>query len=105
MKRQHVLRAAAAAAVTAGLALTAATAFAQSWPTRPVKFIIPFPPGGTLDFIGRQLAQKLQDQLGQTFIVENRAGGNGTIGSDAVAKSPADGTRCCSTPPPSPPRR
>lgn len=91
MKRQRFLRAAAAAALTAGFALATSTASAQSWPTRPVKFIIPFPPGGTLDFIGRQLAQKLQDQLGQTFIVENRAGGNGTIGSDAVAKSPADG--------------
>jgi tripartite-type tricarboxylate transporter receptor subunit TctC len=91
LNRQHFLRAAAAAALTASFALAAGTASAQSWPTRPVKFIIPFPPGGTLDFIGRQLAQKLQDQLGQTFIVENRAGGNGTIGSDAVAKAPADG--------------
>ena len=95
MNRQHVLRAACAAALaliagtTAGTA--AATPSATAWPTKPVKFIIPFPPGGTLDFIGRQLAQKLQEQLGQTFIVENRAGGNGVIGSDAVAKSAADG--------------
>ena len=53
--------------------------------------IIPFPPGGTLDFVGRMLAQKLGEQMGQTFVVENRPGGNGTIGADAVAKAPADG--------------
>lgn len=88
MNRHQFLRAAAAAAA---LALTTGTAFAQAWPSKPVKFIIPFPPGGTLDTVGRMLAQKLQEQLGQTFVVENRAGGNGVIGSDAVAKAPADG--------------
>jgi len=56
-----------------------------------VKVIIPFPPGGTLDAVGRQLAQKLSSQLGQQFVVENKAGGNGTIGADAVAKAQADG--------------
>jgi tripartite-type tricarboxylate transporter receptor subunit TctC len=64
---------------------------AQTYPTRPVKIIIPFPPGGTLDRVGRMLAQKLGEQLGQNFVVENRTGGNGIIGSDAVAKSPSDG--------------
>lgn len=64
---------------------------AQTYPSRPVKFIIPFPPGGTLDSVGRQLAQKLGDQMGQPFIVENRAGGNGTIGADVVAKATPDG--------------
>jgi tripartite-type tricarboxylate transporter receptor subunit TctC len=64
---------------------------ATPYPTRPVKVIIPFPPGGTLDTIGRLLAQKLSEQMGQQFIVENRPGGNGTIGADAVAKSQADG--------------
>ena len=87
MNRQHLLRAAAAAV----LALATGTSFADTWPGKPVKFIIPFPPGGTLDTVGRMLAQKLGEQLGQTFIVENRAGGNGVIGSDAVAKAPADG--------------
>lgn len=69
------------------------TALAQvpAYPSKPVKVIIPFPPGGTLDAIGRQLAQKLSAQLGQQFIVENKAGGNGTIGADAVAKAQADG--------------
>jgi tripartite-type tricarboxylate transporter receptor subunit TctC len=53
--------------------------------------IIPFPPGGTLDTVGRALAEKLQTQLGQPFVVENRPGGNGIIGADAVSKSQADG--------------
>ena len=69
----------------------ASTGSGQAYPARPVKVIIPFPPGGTLDTVGRQLAQKLGEQLGQTFVIENRPGGNGTIGADAVAKAPADG--------------
>src|SRR4051812_46105994 len=73
------------------LAAASLAATAQSWPARPVKVIIPFPPGGTLDALGRSLAQKLGDQLGQPFVVENRPGGNGTIGADAVSKAPADG--------------
>ena len=74
-----------------GLAAFGALAQAPAYPSRPVKVIIPFPPGGTLDAVGRQLAQKLSEQMGQPFVVENRAGGNGTIGGDAVAKAPADG--------------
>ena len=66
-------------------------AMAQSYPSKAVKVIIPFPPGGTLDAVGRQLAQRLSTQLGQQFIVENKAGGNGTIGADVVAKAQADG--------------
>lgn len=87
MHRRHCLRAAAAAA----LAACALGAAAQTWPARAVKVVIPFPPGGTLDYVGRLLAQALGEQTGQTFYVENRAGGNGFIGADAVAKSPADG--------------
>jgi tripartite-type tricarboxylate transporter receptor subunit TctC len=87
LNRQRFLRTAFAAAC----AFSAAAAWAQGYPERTVKMIIPFPPGGTLDFVGRQLAQKLGEQTGQTFIVENRAGGNGMIGADAVAKAPADG--------------
>jgi len=77
-----------------GLGLAAVAAWAQTasaYPEKTVKVIIPFPPGGTLDKIGRMLAQKMGDQLGQSFIVENRPGGNGIIGADAVAKAPADG--------------
>lgn len=75
-------------AVFAGFALGAA---AQAWPAKPVRVLIPFPPGGTLDIVGRMLAQKLGEQTGQNFVVENRAGGNGMIGADAVAKATADG--------------
>jgi tripartite-type tricarboxylate transporter receptor subunit TctC len=75
------------------LCLGSMGAMAQTgaYPSKPVKMIIPFPPGGTLDTVGRMLAQKLTEQMGQTFIVENRPGGNGTIGGDAVAKASADG--------------
>ncbi|MEY2621264.1 MAG: hypothetical protein RIT26_1084 [Pseudomonadota bacterium] len=82
-----------------GLAMISATwlgsaAMAQSaaaYPDRPVRVIIPFPPGGTLDKVGRMLAQKMGEQLGQSFVVENRPGGNGMIGADVVAKANADG--------------
>lgn len=73
------------------LAALSATASSQGYPTKQVRVIIPFPPGGTLDTVGRLLAQKLGDQTGQVFVVENRPGGNGTIGADAVAKASADG--------------
>jgi tripartite-type tricarboxylate transporter receptor subunit TctC len=73
------------------LGLAAAAASAQAWPSKPVRVVIPFPPGGTLDTVGRLLAQKLQEQTGQSFVVDNRPGGNGTIGADNVAKAPADG--------------
>ena len=87
MKRLALLRLFLAALA----AVTMTSAFAQSYPTKPVRVIIPFPPGGTLDALGRALAQKLSDQMGQQFVVENKPGGNGIIGADAVAKAPADG--------------
>ncbi len=71
--------------------LTSLPAQAQAWPERTVRVIIPFPPGGTLDKVGRMLAQRLGEQFGQTFVVENRPGGNGVIGGDAVAKAAPDG--------------
>jgi len=64
---------------------------AQSYPSRPVTVIIPFPPGGTLDVVGRLLAQKLSEQMGQPFVVENRAGAGGIIGGNALAKAAPDG--------------
>lgn len=87
MQRQHFLRAAVGAFTLA----MAAGSFAQAYPTKPIRMIIPFPPGGTLDTVGRQLALKLGEQMGQNFIVENKPGGNGVIGGDVVAKAPADG--------------
>ena len=80
----------AAAALAAAL-MAPLLVQAQSYPVKSVRVIIPFPPGGTLDTVGRLLAQRLGEQLGQSFVVENRPGGNGTIGADAVAKAAADG--------------
>jgi tripartite-type tricarboxylate transporter receptor subunit TctC len=72
-----------------GVALTGAAA-AQSYPSKPVKFVVPFPPGPA-DMFVRLYAQKLSEQLGQPFVVENRPGATGTIGAALVAKAPADG--------------
>jgi tripartite-type tricarboxylate transporter receptor subunit TctC len=63
----------------------------ESFPTRPLKLVVPFPAGGPADVLGRVIAQKLSDSLGVAVIVENRAGADGIIGTDYVAKSPADG--------------
>jgi tripartite-type tricarboxylate transporter receptor subunit TctC len=67
------------------------TALAQTYPARPVKLIIPFPPGGNTDIVGRLVAQKLSESLGQPVYIENRGGAGGTIGAEAAAKSPPDG--------------
>ena len=64
---------------------------AQTWPTKAIKLVIPFPAGGSTDIVGRLLAEKLTTSLGQTVIVENRAGAGGTTGSDVVAKASSDG--------------
>src|SRR3954464_6701640 len=67
------------------------TASAQDWPTKPVKFVSPYPPGGSVDPLARLFAAKLTDALKQQFIVENRTGASGIIGTDYVAKSAPDG--------------
>jgi tripartite-type tricarboxylate transporter receptor subunit TctC len=87
LKRQTLIK---ALVLALGCAVLPA-AFAQSYPVRPVRVVIPFPPGGTLDTVGRMLAQKLSEQTGQAFVIENKPGGNGIIGADIVAKAPADG--------------
>jgi tripartite-type tricarboxylate transporter receptor subunit TctC len=81
-----------AALLLASLVGTAAApAWAQGYPSHPVRMVIPLSPGGTTDVPGRIIAQKLSETLGQQFFVENRAGAGGTIGSDFVAKSKPDG--------------
>ena len=64
---------------------------AQSYPTKPIKAIVPFAPGSATDQIGRAFAAKMSEQLGQPIVVENKPGVNGMLGADTVAKSPADG--------------
>ena len=87
MNRRLFIRAAFVAALVA----LAPFASAQGYPNRPITMIIPFPPGGTLDFVGRLLALKLAEQLGQNVVVENRPGGGGTIGGSAVATAQPNG--------------
>jgi tripartite-type tricarboxylate transporter receptor subunit TctC len=77
--------------LAAPLAGLAPLAGAQAFPAKPVKLVIPFPPGGSLDNVGRLLAQKLTEAWGQQVVVENRPGAGGNVGADAVAKSPPDG--------------
>ena len=86
--RRHVL-ALAAGAVAAPF--VARLARAQAWPSRPVRFVVPFPPGGVSDIIARHMGQKLSERLGQPFVVEDRGGAGSNIGTEIVVKAPADG--------------
>jgi tripartite-type tricarboxylate transporter receptor subunit TctC len=87
MPLDRLARAAAALVLT----MTSMFSQAQSWPSKPVRFVIPFPAGGSTDIVGRLIGEKLSQRLGQQFIVDNRAGAGGTIGSELVAKSAPDG--------------
>ena len=78
----------------AALMLSAAPlpAMPQTWPDKPVRFVVPYAPGGTTDFSARLVAEKLSQQTGKSFFVENKAGASGTIGTSQVVNSPPDGT-------------
>lgn len=77
--------------ITCGLLSFAQFAGAQAWPTKPIKFIVPYPPGGGTDVIARIMQEPLGRVLGQQIIIDNRGGAGGSIGTDIVAKSPSDG--------------
>jgi tripartite-type tricarboxylate transporter receptor subunit TctC len=80
------------AAVVAAAMLAPALAHAQAaWPSKPVRFVVPFPPGGGTDAFARPLAKVLTGQLGQTVIIDNRGGAGGTLGAEVAARAPADG--------------
>ena len=83
--RRHTLLLSLAATLLAG------SAMAQSWPSRPIKWIVPFPPGGPTDTFSRAVAQRLSVALGQPVVIENRGGAGGGVGMAALAKSPPDG--------------
>jgi len=86
-----MIRFAVRASAAVALALCALAVQAQAWPTKPVHFIVPFPPGGSVDPLARVLGARLQDSLGQPFVVENKPGASGSIGTAFVAKSAPDG--------------
>ncbi len=77
--------------VLLALCMVAGAAWAQAYPSRPVKVVVPWPPGQATDLAARIVAQKLQDQLGQAFVIDNRPGAGGSIGSEVAARAPADG--------------
>lgn len=87
MPIRHLLCAVLAGALTA----LSVNAFAQTYPNKPVRLMVPFPPGGSVDIVSRIVAQKLSERLGQQVVIENRGGGGGVVGTAVVAKAAPDG--------------
>jgi tripartite-type tricarboxylate transporter receptor subunit TctC len=85
------VRAASVIAVMAACAGSAGTAFAQSWPNRPIRMVVPYTPGGYTDLMARLVSEKMAIALGQPIVIENKPGANAAIGTDAVAKAAPDG--------------
>jgi tripartite-type tricarboxylate transporter receptor subunit TctC len=83
------------AALLVGTGLSVPPASAQEWPSKPIKLVVPYAPGGYTDAVGRITARFLEKELKQTVVVENRPGGGGIVGSDLVSKSPGDGYTLC----------
>lgn len=81
----------ALASTLASAATAAGAQTADAWPSWPIRLVVPFPPGGSTDVVGRFIAERLQAQLGQSVVVDNRGGASGAVGSQAVARMPADG--------------
>jgi len=81
----------AASCLSGATLLFANAAFAQAYPSKPVRLVVPFPPGGSLDVVARAIGQKLSEAWGQPVVIDNRPGAGGNIGADLVAKSPPDG--------------
>src|SRR5215467_7631948 len=97
MKRREFLKLTGAAAIS-GFSISKASAQAETWPNKPVKLILPYAPGGATDLIGRPWAEKLSQAFGQQFVIDNRGGAGGMIGTEATAKSPPDGYTFLLTP-------
>ena len=92
MKRHDILGCGLAAVVAGGLGLASFPVQAQSrYPERPIRLIVPFAPGGTIDAYARALARQVESQIGQPIVVDNRSGANGILGADTVAKATPDG--------------
>src|SRR6267378_4504442 len=73
------------------MALSSGNVLAQSYPTKPVRIVVPYTPGGTVDIVARMIGERLTETLGRTFVIDNRAGASGNIGAELVAKAPPDG--------------
>jgi tripartite-type tricarboxylate transporter receptor subunit TctC len=91
MIRRNFVKSALTVALAVATTLGCSAAFAQAWPTKPVRIVVPFPAGGTTDVVARILGQRLQETWGQTVIVENKTGAGGNIGATEVARAPNDG--------------
>ena len=89
--RRHLLAALLCAGAPLTMLAPAAHAQATAWPSKPVRWVVPFPPGGAMDAIARTLGERASAELGQPFVIENKPGAGGNIGAETVAKAPADG--------------